>query len=78
MSRREMITGSPLNLDHHLGGRLLVAVQGDLGLVVAIDLQRLLYALGDLGAGGAVLAFLIDGQGVEVGLDVVFLLSLTP
>ena len=39
-----MITGSPLNLDHHLGGRLLVAVQGDLGLVVAIDLQRLLYA----------------------------------
>ncbi len=59
-----------IHLYHHLGGSLLVATQGDLGLIVAIDLQGFLHALGDLGARGAELAFLIDRQGIEVGFNV--------
>ncbi|MNE34838.1 hypothetical protein D3C80_1285750 [compost metagenome] len=64
--------------NHHLGGGLLVPAQGDLGLVVAVDLQGLLHALGDLGAGGAILTLLIDGQGIEIGLDVILLFALDP
>ncbi|MNF61936.1 hypothetical protein D3C84_436020 [compost metagenome] len=66
----------PRYLDHHPGGGFLVASEGDLRLVVAIDLQGFLHALGDLGAGGTILALLVDRQGIEIGLDVILLLPL--
>ncbi|MNH30142.1 hypothetical protein D3C79_904200 [compost metagenome] len=35
-----------------------------------------MHALGDLGAGGTILALLVDRQGIEIGLDVILLLPL--